>query len=227
MKRVRRVLSRVQRRWVVRLLVAGVLLVVVALAPISWAYLDSARYRASVQDVPAAPVALVMGAGVRPDGSPSLSLSQRLDVAAELYRSGKVKVLLVSGDNRTKNYDEPTVMRDYLLRHGVPARRIVRDYAGRDTWDSCTRAKRIFGVNRVTVVTQSFHLPRAIVLCRAAGIDTHGVGSNVWIKHATTVGYAREPIAMLKAMTDVIFRPDPAVLGRQETSIREALNSPG
>nr|WP_243717485.1 ElyC/SanA/YdcF family protein [Actinomadura sp. KC345] len=83
--------------------------------------------------MPAAPVGLVLGAGVRPDGSPSLSLSQRLDVAAVLYRTGKVKVLLVSGDNSTEDYDEPTVMRDYLQRRGVPERRIVRDYAGRDT----------------------------------------------------------------------------------------------
>ncbi|MFI0353223.1 vancomycin high temperature exclusion protein [Actinomadura sp. 9N407] len=220
------VFVRLRRRWVVRLLLAGILLVVAALVPIGWAYLSSAPYRESVQDVPAAPVALVLGAGVRPDGSASLSLSQRLDLAAGLYRSGKVEVLLVSGDNRTKNYDEPSVMRDYLLRHGVPARRIVRDYAGHDTWDSCTRAKRVFGVNRLTVVTQSFHLPRAVVLCRAAGIETNGVGSNVWIKHATTLGYAREPIAMLKAMTDVVSRPDPEVLGRPETSVREALSSP-
>nr|WP_243717486.1 hypothetical protein [Actinomadura sp. KC345] len=82
-------------------------------------------------------------------------------------------------------------------------------------------------MDRLTVVTQSFHLPRAVVLCRAAGIETHGVGSDVWIKRVTPLGYAREPLAMMKAMTDVILRPDPEVLGEKENGVRDALKSSG
>ncbi|MFC5752787.1 SanA/YdcF family protein [Actinomadura rugatobispora] len=216
-----RVVRGLRRRLGLVLLVAG-LVVCLALAPIGWAYADTASHRKAVQDVPVTPVALVLGAGIR-DGEPSLSLAGRLDVAADLYRRGKVKVLLVSGDNRVKEYDEPTVMRDHLVKRGVPARRIVRDYAGRDTWDSCIRAKRVFGVERLTVVTQSFHLPRAVALCRAAGLDAWGVGHSTWIRGATEVGYAREPLAMMKATTDIVRRPDPAVLGRPENGVREAL----
>ncbi|XVQ13275.1 SanA/YdcF family protein [Spirillospora sp. CA-255316] len=216
-----RALRLLRRRWGLVLLLAG-LFVCVGLAPLGWAYADTAAYRKSAGDVPATPVALVLGAGIR-DGQPSLSLAGRLDVAADLYRRGKVKVLLVSGDNRIKEYDEPTVMRDHLVKRGVPARKIVRDYAGRDTWDSCIRAKRVFGVERLTVVTQSFHLPRAVALCRAAGLDAWGVGHATWIRGATEVGYAREPLAMMKATTDIVRRPGPAVLGRPESGVRDAL----
>jgi vancomycin permeability regulator SanA len=83
-------------------------------------------------------------------------------VARALYASGKARVILVSGDNRVADHDEPTGMRDWLAEHDVPADAVVRDFAGRDTYDSCTRAKRIFGVDRVLVVSQAYHLPRAV-----------------------------------------------------------------
>ncbi|WP_395105307.1 vancomycin high temperature exclusion protein [Actinomadura sp. SCN-SB] len=206
------------------LVLAG-LMVYAILAPTGWAYAETARFRTSVENVPATPVALVLGAGIN-GSQPSLFLARRLDLAADLYRRGKVKVLLVSGDNRTKGYDEPTVMRDYLLRQGVPDRKIVRDFAGRDTWDSCARAKRIFGVDRLTVVTQDFHLPRAVALCRAAGLDTWGVGDrSPWGMGATKVGYTREPLAMIKALASLTARPDPDLLGRPEPTVHKALTS--
>ncbi|MFD0856486.1 vancomycin high temperature exclusion protein [Actinomadura adrarensis] len=217
-----RVLRLLRRRWRT-LAITAVLLVCAMAAPTAWAYTTTADRRKPPVDVPATPVALVLGAGIRPDGTPSLSLKGRLDVAADLHRRGKVKVLLVSGDNRTKDYDEPTLMRKELIRRGVPAHRIVQDYAGRDTWDSCTRAKRIFGVHRLTVVTQNFHLPRAVALCRAAGLDTWGVAHTVWYRGSTEIGYTREPLAMIKAMTDLTLRPDPAVLGSPDPGVRNAL----
>ncbi|GAA2620454.1 ElyC/SanA/YdcF family protein [Actinomadura fulvescens] len=215
------------RRLVLPLSVLVGLLAYGVLAPLGWAYADTARYRHSPDKVPTTPVALVLGAGVW-GGQPSILLARRLDVAADLYRRGKVKVLLVSGDNRVEHYDEPTVMRDYLIAHGVPAHKIVRDFAGLDTWDSCARAKRIFQVDRLTVVTQNFHLPRAVALCRAAGLEAFGVGDDSMAdrRDATVKGYVREPLAMIKAMTDLSARRDPKLLGRQEPGVKEALATP-
>ncbi|GAA3953624.1 hypothetical protein GCM10023085_40110 [Actinomadura viridis] len=204
-------------------LVLAALVAYGGLAPTGWAYADTAPYRRSARDVPPAPVALVLGAGIR-DGRPTGLLARRLDLATDLYRRGKVRVLLVSGDNRVAGYDEPTVMRDHLVAAGVPARAVVRDFAGLDTWDSCARAKRIFGVDRLTVVTQDFHLPRAVALCRAAGLDAWGVGDDSRDRMGPTLqGYAREPLAMLKAVTSLVARPDPALLGRPEPGVRDAL----
>ncbi|GAA2398093.1 ElyC/SanA/YdcF family protein [Actinomadura vinacea] len=217
------VLLPVVRRWALPLLVLTGLVAYAVAAPLGWAYADTSRYRRSVEDVPQTPVALVLGAGIR-GGKPSTFLVRRLDLAMDLYRRGKVKVILVSGDNRSRQYDEPTVMRDHLMAGGVPQGKIVRDFAGLDTWDSCTRARRIFGVRRLTVVTQGFHLPRAVALCRAAGLDAWGVGDASPTRMiATYVGYSREPLAMLKATTSLTTRPDPALLGRTEPGVREAL----
>ncbi|MUN38263.1 hypothetical protein GNZ18_16860 [Actinomadura sp. NEAU-AAG5] len=216
------------RRWAGPLGVLGGLGAYAVLAPMGWAYADTARYRYSVEGVPETPVALVLGAGVW-SGQPSPLLARRLDLAVDLYRRGKVKVVLVSGDNRFRGYDEPTVMRAYLVGKGVPESKIVRDFAGLETWDSCTRARRIFGVTKLTVVTQDFHLPRAVALCRAAGIETWGVGDDSMggsRTQATVRGYVREPLAMLKAMRSLTLRPDPALLGRKEPGVEQALASP-
>ncbi|MFB4318204.1 vancomycin high temperature exclusion protein [Actinomadura sp. 21ATH] len=217
---------RMPRRWIGPLSVLVGLLAYGVVLPTGWAYADTAAYRKSVRDVPATPVALVLGAGIR-EGQPSLFLARRLDLAVELYRRGKIKVVLVSGDNRVVDYDEPTVMRDYLAAKGVPAERVVRDFAGLDTWDSCVRAGKIFGVTRLTVITQEFHLPRAVALCRAAGLDAWGVGdASPSQMGATAAGYVREPLAMLKAMGNLTTRPAPTHLGDPEPGVREALANP-
>ncbi|MBK6887011.1 MAG: YdcF family protein [Tetrasphaera sp.] len=133
--------------------------------------------RPRVADAPTADVTLVLGAGLTPDDTPSPCLAARLDVAAALRcRRARPNVLLLSGDNRYHDYDEPTAMRTYLVERGVPAERIVLDFAGRDTYDSCSRAKRIFRVDRMLVVSQGYHLPRAVATCQALGIDAQGVG---------------------------------------------------
>ncbi|WP_433331834.1 SanA/YdcF family protein [Spirillospora sp. CA-294931] len=220
-------IPRLARRWAAPLLVLGALGAYGVLVPTGWVYADTAEYRKTVRDVPETPVALVLGAGVWGD-RPSTLLARRLDLAAELHRRGKVEVLLVSGDNRFRNYDEPTVMRDYLIGRGVPAKKIVRDFAGLDTWDSCARARRIFGVTRLTVVTQEFHLPRSVALCRAAGLDAWGVGDDSMASRrgATVKGYVREPLAMLKATASLVTRPEPTLLGRTEPGVRDALAAP-
>ena len=110
------------------------------------------------------PVVIVFGAGLRRDGTPTTVLRDRVETAAELYRQGKVEKLLMSGDNRFVDYNEPEAMRQYALQLGIPDEDIVLDYAGRRTYDTCYRAGAIFGVKKVILVTQLFHLPRAIYL---------------------------------------------------------------
>jgi len=171
-----------------------------------------------VADVPDAPVALVLGAGLNWDGSPGLVLSDRVQKAADLYFSGKVEKILMSGDNSAENYNEPGAMEEYALSLGVPADDIVLDYAGRRTYDSCFRAKAIFGLDQVIVVTQAFHLPRALFLCNAFDVQADGVPADeaYYRRSSYTFWWVREIFASLKAYWDVyIGHPEP-VLGEPE-----------
>jgi vancomycin permeability regulator SanA len=201
--------------------------VYVVLLPFGLMYVSSARYRTSAGKVLPTAVGIVFGAGA-PQGEPTPMLVGRLQVGLDLYRRGKVQVLLVTGDNSRSHYNEPQVMRDYLVGQGMPSDRIVLDYAGFDTWDSCVRAKKIFGVDRAILITQRFHLPRALTLCRAVGIDAWGVGddSRAYAPDATINSYLRELPAALKAAYSLVVRPDPRFLGPREPGIRQALQAP-
>ncbi|MFH9490607.1 vancomycin high temperature exclusion protein [Streptomyces halstedii] len=205
-----------------RLVRAVMLACVAALLPATWLHtVADARVRTTA-DAPAQQVAVVFGAGLW-QGRPSPYLAHRLDAAAELYRTGKVKVVLVTGDNSRVEYDEPDAMRTYLTEHGVPDGRIVSDYAGFDTWDSCVRAKKIFGVDRAVLVSQGFHIRRAIALCRSAGIDAYGVGVDAVHDATWYYGGTREVFAAGKAVLDLVFQPDPHFLGPREPGVAEAL----
>ncbi|MFI2782736.1 vancomycin high temperature exclusion protein [Streptomyces sp. ALB3] len=194
----------------------------VALAPATWLHTTADARVRTAAGVPAREVTVVFGAGLR-EGRPSPYLAHRLDAAAELYRTGKVRVVLVTGDNSRVDYDEPDAMRTYLTASGVPDSRIVSDYAGFDTWDSCVRAKRIFGVDRAVLVSQGFHIRRAIALCRSAGIDAYGVGVDAVHDVTWYYGGTREVFAAGKALLDVVFEPDPHFLGPREPGVTEAL----
>ena len=126
----------------------------------------------SVEDVPKNDVALVLGTAKKtPKGSANLHFNQRIDAAVALYRSGKVRHLLVSGDNHIAGYDEPTDMSDALIAAGVPTNAITCDYAGFRTLDSVVRAKQVFGLTRCTIVSEEFHCPRALWIARRHGLD--------------------------------------------------------
>ena len=144
--------------------------------------------------------------------------------AVELMTLG-CQAVLVTGDNGVEHYNETDTMRDYLVDAGIPRDRVVGDHAGFSTWDSCARAKEVFGVEEATVLTQEFHLPRAVRLCRAAGIDTVGVGGDSMGERglATVYGWAREVPAAVAALGKVVFRPDPRFLGDYETGVDDAL----
>lgn len=172
----------------------------------------------SPTDAPARRVALVFGAGLTRDGRPTAVLYDRVAAAVELYRAGKVDKLLMSGDNRFVEYNEPAAMRQTAIELGVPAEDIVLDYAGRRTYDSCYRAKAIFGVTDVILVTQAFHLPRALFLCEAFGLHAVGVSADLrtYRRSSQIMWTAREFVATAAAWWDVyISRPLP-VLGDAE-----------
>lgn len=126
----------------------------------------------STSNIPQNEVALVLGTSkTTRSGRPNLHFNQRIEAAAALYRAGKVKYLLVSGDNHVKGYDEPSDMRDALIAAGVPSSAITRDYAGFRTLDSVVRAKSVFGLSQCTIVTEEFHCARAVWIAHAHGID--------------------------------------------------------
>ncbi|WP_217554146.1 vancomycin high temperature exclusion protein [Streptomyces sp. GbtcB6] len=211
--------TRAGRRRLVQGVMAGCVL---ALLPATWLYVSTAGRLRTVADVPRTDVAVVFGAGLW-DGEPSPYLANRLNAAATLYKEGRIKVVLVTGDNSRKDYDEPDAMRTYLTGHGVPAKRIVSDYAGFDTWDSCVRAKKIFGVDRAVLISQGFHIRRAVALCEAAGVTSYGIGVDA--KHDATwyYGGTREVFAAGKAALDAIFEPNPQFLGKKEPGVAHAL----
>lgn len=192
----------------------------------AYAKLTARPHTFTVASAPQTPVALVLGAQIYPDGTPSPYLKGRLDTAKRLYDAGKVRAILVSGDNGDDHYNEPDGMRNYLIRRGVPATKVIADYAGFDTYDSCVRAKRIFGAKELTVVTQGYHLPRAITTCRLVGLDAQGVGDYSGRVRGQTwrYGQLRELGANLKMVVDVVTRRTPT-LGPYETSLDEALQS--
>jgi SanA protein len=172
-------------------------------------------YEAST--VPVQKVAIVFGAGLTRSGEATPVLKDRVQTAAQLYFAGKVEKLLMSGDNRFADYNEPEAMRRYALALGVPDADIVLDYAGRRTYDTCYRAKAIFGVQAAILVTQNFHLPRALFLCNMLGVDGTGVAAEniTYRKRSLFYWNLRELPATLTAFADIITRPLP-VLGTPE-----------
>ena len=211
--------TRAGQRRLVQAVMSGCVL---ALLPATWMYLVTGDRLRTTADAPRTDVAVVFGAGLWA-GEPSPYLAHRLDAAAELYRAGRIKVVLVTGDNSRADYDEPDAMRTYLTRHGVPDSRIVSDYAGFDTWDSCVRAKKIFGVDEAVLISQGFHIRRAVALCQEAGVTSYGVGVDA--KHDATwyYGGTREIFAAGKAALDAVLEPDPRFLGPREAGVAKAL----
>jgi SanA protein len=171
------------------------------------------RTYADVPSTPPMPVAIVFGAGYWPSGRLSNALADRMETAIALYEAGAVNKLLLTGDNRFVDYNEPAAMAEYALVRGVPRDDLVLDYAGRRTYDSCYRAKDIFGVERAILVTQAFHLPRALYTCDRLGLESVGVVADRRSYVRSAWYQLRELFALTRAWLDVnLFRPTP-VLG--------------
>ncbi len=165
------------RKHCTRRLALLLLIVVLPSAAILWADAVCRSHAAgrifhSVDQIPQHQVGLVLGTGkTTARGNLNLHFTQRIAAAAKLYRAGKVRHLLVSGDNHLASYDEPTDMRDALVAAGVPTNAITCDYAGFRTLDSVVRAKTVFGLQEFTIVTEAFHCPRALWIARQHGLE--------------------------------------------------------
>ncbi len=167
----------------------------------------------NVADTPAMPVAIVFGAGYWPGGRLSNALADRMETAINLYQAGRVNKLLLTGDNRFVDYNEPAVMAEYARARGIPSDDLVLDYAGRRTYDSCYRAGAIFGIKKATLVTQAFHLPRASYTCERLGLEVVGVVADRHTYQRATWFSLRELLALVRAWFDLnLLRPLP-VLG--------------
>ncbi len=199
------------------LVCACVTLLLVGLARI--AMIISAKERTfDISSVPSAQVAIVPGAGITADDRPTLALRDRIDGAIVLYRAGKVQKILMSGDNSSIYYNEPGVMTNYAIQQGIPESDIVQDFAGRRTYDTCYRAKEIFGLETVIITTQQYHLPRMVFLCDQLGLNTYGipVEQSDYLPNRYLFWKMREVLATLAAYIDIYsLKPEP-ILGSPE-----------
>jgi vancomycin permeability regulator SanA len=208
---------------------AGAAILVVVLALPSWAF--RARYGrliATPAEAPQRPVALVFGAGLRRDGSPTTVLADRVRTAAELYRQGKVQLLILSGSDASRNGDETLAMRSLAIELGVPAESIRLDPYGHRTFATCERALSIYGVRRALLVTQAYHLPRALATCRMLGIDASGVAADLHAYGRRSMAYwrLREIPASFVAIWESLLHPTrraslpPAQMAQEPTDTR-------
>ncbi|MBQ2980759.1 MAG: YdcF family protein [Lachnospiraceae bacterium] len=156
---------------------------------------------------------LVLGAGVRADGTPSKMLKDRLDKTIELYDSGVSETIIVSGDHRTKDYDEVNTMKNYLIDAGIPSECIFMDHGGLSTYDSMYRAKNIFSVKKAIIVTQKYHMYRAIYVAKSFGIDAYGVSAKEISYSGQTKRSIRELLARIKDVGYCITKPEAVVTG--------------
>jgi SanA protein len=207
--------KRGKRRRIILLLaaVAGV-----ALSPLAWFGWVQWRYGRqiySAEEVQPERVAVVFGARIYADGRLSAMLNDRVETAVQLYHAGQVRKLLLSGDNRFEDYDEPGRMMDYAISRGVPAEDIQPDFGGRRTYDTCYRAREIFGLESAILVTQDFHLPRALFICQALGMEVMGVSADrrTYSRRSIAWSTIREIPATLAALWDVIRREPAPVMG--------------
>lgn len=168
-----------------------------------------------IQDLPCQQVALVLGASktVR-SGRTNLFFAYRMDAAAALYHAGKVKHFLLSGDNHIDSYDEPSDMKEALLKRGIPESAITLDYAGFRTLDSIVRAKEVFGLQKILIISQRFHNERALFIARAHGVEATAFNAQSVSRRYALKTHIREYLARVKAVLDVyILGVDPKFLG--------------
>jgi vancomycin permeability regulator SanA len=196
-----------------RFLIGGGL--VVCLAPFLGMRWVTRSSRGAIDSAPVNRVAVVLGARISANGTPSAVLQERVKTGVALLQAKKVDTLIMSGDNSRALYDEVSAMKRAAVALGAPPDRVLLDYAGFRTLDSCVRLRKVFGQTKATIVTQDFHLPRAVHLCRSAGIDTYGVaasdppGSGWRIK-----SWLREVPAAAQAWLDVhVLDTQPKFLG--------------
>jgi vancomycin permeability regulator SanA len=175
---------------------------------------DNLIYSYTDPNLPSRHVALVFGAGLNVGGGPSPVLYDRVATAADLYKANKVGKLLMTGDNSTATHNEVEAMRRTAIELGVPKEDIVLDYAGLSTWDSCYRAREIFSLSEATLVTQRFHLPRAVYTCNQLGVNSIGVAADRQ-PYPTSYNEARELPALASTAWNLLTGRQPRFLGEK------------
>ena len=156
---------------------------------------------------------LVLGCQVRDDGSPSHMLSDRIDKSVELYQLGAAAKILMSGDHGREDYDEVGAMKRVAVSAGVPSRDVFKDHAGFSTYESLYRAKEIFGAEKIIIVTQEYHLYRALYIAKALGLEAYGVSASSRTYAGQIMRDIREVLARNKDFLMSVFKPKPGVLG--------------
>lgn len=170
------------RRHIKRLLsitiILALLLLVVVLSINGYVEQKGEQFILTSNKAPSADAILVLGAYVHPDGGVSLMLNDRLIVARDLYNKGIAKKIIVSGDHGIKSYDEVNTMKSFLMEEGIPSEDIFMDHAGFSTYESIYRARDIFLVEKLIIVTQDYHLKRAVFIARELGLEAYGVAAD-------------------------------------------------
>lgn len=184
-----------------------------------WVFTLAAFSADTTPSMDTADIGIVFGASVRGNEKPSLVLQYRLDQAKEMYDKGYISKILVTGDNRRADYNEPLVMKQYLIQQGVPKDIIIEDFAGRRTIDSCWRAKNVFQIEKAYLITQTFHLPRATFLCTQAGILSIPVAAKDSSTQVKYFGIIREVPASWLGLTEYIGYEAPVKADGKETTI--------
>jgi vancomycin permeability regulator SanA len=195
----------------VRWAILGVLIILFLIIP-RWLLIR--RYNARIftlENAPGKTTAIVFGAGLRHDGTPTTVLADRVTTAASLYREGKVKKILMSGSIRGDHYNEPIAMRALALDLGVPTQDILIDTGGTRSLYTCQRAYQVFGIEQALLISQRFHLPRALVLCDAIGLFAEGVTSDLHPYRSRFLWELREIPATLRAIWDTYTLKNQAI----------------
>lgn len=202
-------------KWVLAVSLALIVLLSVSVLIDQYVQRTGFKYVFEPGEAPEGDAILALGAYVFPDGTLSYMLNDRLEQAYELYRQEKAGKIIVSGDHGQKSYDEVNAMKKYLVGRGVPPEDVFMDHAGFCTYESIYRARDIFQVKKVIIVTQGYHLARAVFVARELGVEAYGVQSDLRdYGEVMSVYRLREMAARNKDfLTAKIFKPQPTFLG--------------
>ena len=201
------------------LLFTAIILIVAIISVNIYVVNESKKHMYTPEDVPSVPkdtdCIIVLGAGLKKDGTPNHMLRDRLDLAVSLYNKGVCEKILLTGDHGRKEYDEVKAMKDYMLSKGIPEDALYLDHAGFSTYDSMYRAKEIFCVDSAVVITQEYHLHRAVYIGNALGMEIYGVNSDPYTYVNQTHRNVREYLARFKDFFAVMFDVKPKYLGEK------------
>ncbi|WP_282037368.1 SanA/YdcF family protein [Saccharicrinis aurantiacus] len=209
-------MKRIKNIFSIGLFIAVISLVAIFAADKLVENVASSRVYNSTKEIPYNKVGLFLGTGkVLSNGRINLYYKYRIEAAVKLFQSGKVECILVSGDNSTENYDEPSTIKEDLIRNGIPSNKIYLDYAGFRTLDSVVRCKEIFGQTSITIISQQFHNERAIYIAKNKDIEAIGFNAeDVNVKYGFKTSL-RERFARVKMLIDLLFGKEPKFLGEQ------------